>query len=548
MPLDYRPDYDPTTPGVLTSVVDMIPTRRGYKVARYPTELSGSAHFLTLAVNESAVNALFATPWLTAPGGMVFAGTNQNLYIYTLAAGFENVSKAGGYALAPETSQFGEDPTPAFDMCAFGNICIATHKTERPQYRDATDTSAATKFADLGTTTTAPKAAVCASSSNFVFLGDLDTQWGNTSPTTGTRDMVAWSAIGDHQDWDSNPTVNESSWQRFVDTPGPITALARWRDGIIVFKLNAMYYGRYVGGGVVNSPIWEFERISDRIGCVGPRSWIDIGDRLIFVGGDGDAYQFDGSRPRSITDGLRMSHFRRYLAFYNETAVMLGHDRYNGCVNFHTAGQATLVWCYLYDKWSTLQSENNGSGLSQAISLNYNNNDVPMRTSVNSFKTVTANTDGTLTLSTGLHDLYAAFAIGSQVSVGGLTLKCKIYTRSTNPSDNTYSNAATMTTGAIGHDEDVTTYNRVAPKFANAVYQTTYATCLISTKSSLGEAWTDASTPVSMNDRRRFDLMAEGVCSTNWVRFHFTWGTHTGLSNPTEVLDIGFLPKPAGKK
>lgn len=536
--LDYRPDRAPDTPGLLTDCIDVVPTERGYRGFTTPVQVTN--HSLTHAVNESQITSLFATRWLSTPGGIVIAGTNKDLYVYDYTNGFIKISIAGGYNLTGSIYQYGEDATASFDQCAFGDVLIATHQSTYPQYRNALDRTIATLYANLGTTVAAPKASVCAVASNFVFLGDLSGTWGSAITATGTRDMVAWCGIGDHQNWDITPTSSQGSFQQFVDVPGPITAITPFQDGIIVFKANAMYRGVYVGTGT-NSAIWEFERISDRIGCLGHHSVIDIGGQLVFIGSE-DVYRYDGSRPESITDGIWATEFKAQTNFGGISPMRLGHDKVNNCVLISrgAASGQWLLWSYRYDKWSVLAD---GGSTYSGIQPNdfSSGRDIMCRTNVNDFRVVTTTIAGG-NVSHDHFDLYTMFATGLGANgVPPTTSKC--FFRQTDGQAGFNSDRAFVTTGAIGHDDDVTKFTRVAPKYSGATGTGTTNTCLMESKVNLGDVpWVTNGT-VTINARKRFDLMSLGNVAVNWARFTISF-TVQG----EELMDIGIEPKPSGKK
>lgn len=537
MPLDYRPDLPEDTPGLLTFVVDMFPTSRGYKVAQAPQQQT--SHELTLSgsyANESPFSSLYATRWLASPGGIVVAGTNKDLYVYDYANGFGSIGKAGGYSLTGSTYQYGEDAVAAFDQCSFGDVLIAAHKSIVPQYRTATTLNTATKYADLGTTVTAPKASVCASVSNFLFLGDLHSTWGSTATVVGAADMVAWCGLGDHQNWDVTPTSSQGSYAQFTDTPGPITALAPLADGLVVFKANAMYLGRYVGAGP-NSPIWDFVRISDRIGCIGPRSVVDVGNQLVFTGTD-DAYIFDGTRPRSITEGIWETEFKNLTNYGGIWPMWLGHDKPRNCVLFRRSNNPgyTLVWSYRFNKWSVLQDTGTGSALNGLDNYTDRQN-IFCKTNVSDFRVVTSTAVGSGTINTDHYDLHSMFATTNAQS-GGAPTKAKCYNRFN--ANTNYSGSAQLITGAIGSDDAIRRITRISPKWAAVP---TSATCRVNYKASLGEAYTIGASSISMDARYRFDVLL-GAATQNWQAFTITL---TG-QNAAEIIDIGYTPKPAGYK
>ena len=522
--LDWRPDLDPTTSGNLTYVNNMMPTERGYKGWHYPT--AQTSHQLTLQANESPISCLYATRWLSVPGGICIAGTNKDLYVYDYTNGFIKVSKAGGYALTGATYQYGEDATSSFDMCSFGDVLIATHKSIVAQYRSSLDLTIGTLFANLGTTVAAPQASVCAVSSNFVFLGDINSTCGTTTSVAGTRDMVCWSKIGDHQNWDVDPAVTQGSYAVFNDTPGPITALAALADGIVVFKAQATYLGRYVGAGP-NSPIWDFVRISDRIGCIGHRSVTNIGGQLVFVGAE-DIYIYDGaSLPKPITRGIWQTEIQGKTNVGGIRPMWIGHDQYNGCVIF-TRSDSTgfwLLWSYRHNRWSALNVYGegaltgvNGAGSDPICFAKSNTND---------FRKITSTTFSG-TVSSDHTDVYTMFATNVENS-GGFPSKCQVFNRfNTNTA---WSALCYLGSSAFGHDDHVTKISRVIPKWGSAP---TTATLRQDTKANLGVSWTESGTEVSMNSRYRFDLQALGGTAANWHRFMLKLATHAGA----EVIEL----------
>jgi hypothetical protein len=369
--LDFRPDLDPRTPGVLTMVSEMLPhVNGGYYTVHSECDF-GPPYTYTLIAGETWPNSCFGTKWNSKPGGALFIGTNKRINMMT-GSGYVNVSRSGDYALGGLPFQYPEDAFGFFDFCAFGDMVIAANKSVTAQKRLATDISPGTLFSDLGNPswTAAPTARCCCVANNFVFLGDV----GNFSTVTGAQDILAWSAIGDHTDWRINPQITQCSFAQFVDTPGGITAVSEFQNGIVVFKANSMYRGRYVGAGP-NSPIWDFERISDVIGCIGPRSVINIEQGLVFVSSQ-DVFIYDGTRPRSITDGIRNFMGANYLFIGNNAGqypLLLGHFRIGDCV-YMCGINVMLVWNYKLNKWGML----NTAQTTQAI---------PCRTNTEHFRT-----------------------------------------------------------------------------------------------------------------------------------------------------------------
>lgn len=499
--LDYRPDLDPRTPGMLTTVSNVVPTARGYQSAY--TATAHTAHTYSLQANEVYPNKLFASRWLSTPGGIVIAATNQRLNVYEYTNGYINVSKAGDYSLASQTYQYGEDAVAAFDLCAFGDVIIACNKGVATQYRSALDLTSGTLFADL---TGAPQANTCCVARNFVFLGNC----GSWSTVVGASNILAWSALADHTDWDVDPQVTQASYAQFSDTPGPITCVRAFRDGVVVFKADAMYYGRYVGAGT-NSDIWDFERVSDKIGCVGHRSVADIDTALIFVGKD-DVYSFDGTRPQSITQGIYQT-IKGHLTSSGNFACRVGHDKPNTSIWLASTSEV-FVWNYRFNRWGRFGTTNTG------VFCNTNADDFRKKT----LSSVSAGAQ-TYTTTTDHYNLYTLMIVNGAPKNFNTT-------RST---------SASLTTGYRGDPVKMQTLRRVNPILATAPASVAAVTCYIIT-SRFPNGGTSSAGVVAMNSSYRMDTLATAGMSNNFFSIQLN------LNNSCEVMDIGLDLVPSGER
>jgi hypothetical protein len=514
--LDFRPDLDPRTPGVLTGVSEMVPTAKGY--VSMVAEVAHSAHTYTLAANEVWPNAVFASRWQSAAGGIVIVGTNKKLNVYDLVNGFIDVSKGGGYSLGTLPYQYGEDALGAFDLCSFGDVIIACNRSVTAQKRSALDLTVGTLFSDLGGATAAPTANTCCVASNFVFLGDV----GNWSTVTGSPDILAWSAIGDHTDWRVNPQVTQCSYAQFVDTPGAITAVRQFQDSILVFKANSMYRGRYVGAGP-NSPIWDFERLNDRIGCIGHRSIINIDHGIVFVG-EADIYIYDGTRIQAITRGI-WEYLRKNGLFYGGglTPLLLGHHKSDQSVWFCTL-TATFTWNYFLDKWGMLST-------TQTVQA------VPCQTNFANFPsiTVTSVSGGvpTVSISTNHDSLYSLYFVQGSPK---------------NRNRNNVFPDHYLTTGWFGQPDKLMTLQRVNPIFS---LRPTPVNAALTVYPSLTPGDSTTSGGATMNASYRIDTLGptNAGATSNYFSFKLAF---TGSGPPggiaSEVVDV--VPKfvPAGER
>jgi hypothetical protein len=526
--LDWRPDLDPRTPGILSFVSEMLPEPHGGYATVHSECDFGPPYTYVLIAGETWPNACFATRWNSQPGGNLFVGTNKRLSMISTGTGYTDVSRAGGYALGGLPYQYPEDAYGFFDFCAYGDVVIACNKAVTAQKRSSLDLTGATKFDDLGNPawTAAPAAHVCCAANNFVFLGDV----GNWSTVTGATDILAWSAVGNHVDWRVNPQVTQCSFAQFVDTPGAITAVSEFQSGIVVFKSNSMYRGRYVGAGP-NSPVWDFERISDNIGCIGPRSVVTIDQGLVFVGAE-DIFLYDGTRPRSITDGIRRFLAANYMFIGNNAGqypLLLGHFR-TGDLVYMSGIRMMLCWNYKLNKWGALDT----SPIAQAI---------PCRTNTIHFRTnqVTGVSNGQEQIQTNPE----AVNVDIIYIVNGVTKN-----RNKDQWGDSY-----LITGYVGQPDKLQTLSRVTPVMSER------PPTPVTVPPTMELTWYTSMTPcngqyagtANLNASYRFDTLGgnpnQVVQSSTSNFFSFRIDTHnTAIGVPTAILDV--VPKltPAGER
>lgn len=264
----FAPDVDPSTPGVLTDVSNMVPTVRGMKGAPSPIDAGYSAFPLTV-VGLAVSVILDGTR-------RIFAGTAAKLY--ELSAGvMTDRSRGAGYSLGAESY---------WTFAQFGNTTLAAADDVTLQ---ASIPGGA--FADIAT---APKAKFVATASGFVMVA-------NTNDTTFGDQSDRWrgSAYQDHTDW--TPSVQtQAASGRLIDSPGPITGLRSLADTFVIYKSRAVFLGVYVGGDT----IWQFQRVSAEVGAPSNSGIVDTGYAHFFLGND-DFYVFDGTRPVPIGAPVR---------------------------------------------------------------------------------------------------------------------------------------------------------------------------------------------------------------------------------------------------
>lgn len=249
--------------GAWLSVVNMIP------------HLSGS--YVTPPLYTQKTGAGPATPgttlraWcalLPSDTAIGYVGTSTKLYEYATT----DRSKGGGYTATD------------WSFAQYGNITIATDRTDAVQSRDATTANA---FADLAGSP--PKATIVVTQAESVLLFDLND--GAEKP-----DAFAASAPGDHTDW-SGATATTAT--RIRHRPGKIVAAVAFQDYVLAFKRSSVYKITYTGGTFK----WRVELIAVNRGAWNMHSVVNCGDVVVFVG-PGGRWLFDGASFRNVGDYL----------------------------------------------------------------------------------------------------------------------------------------------------------------------------------------------------------------------------------------------------
>ena len=317
MTWSYRPDADPTTPNVITSIIGgLIPTiNRGWR-GPYPMG--------PLWTNATAGCDGYNGSFLAINTGgtaRVFFGANDTtgrIYEATGSATRTDRSRGGNYT----ASAF-------FSFCQLGDTTIAANKS------DALQSSTTGAFADV--TGSPPKAKLCVADANQVVLL-------NYNDGTDTPDGWWCSDVGSTTSWTppsaASPSAVEARNGRLRDTGGAITAACNAPfGGVMAFKKSSFYVGSYTGQPLVRS--WR--KVSDKIGCRWSEACVNVGDRVYFVGDD--VYEFDGSKPVSITEGIF-----NFMRVFLENRVALQYDYQNDILYLYYGDNYTtgFVGCFAY--------------------------------------------------------------------------------------------------------------------------------------------------------------------------------------------------------
>lgn len=183
-----------------------------------------------------------------------FAGDATKLYRLT-AQTWTDVSKTATTYATPAAGQW------EFILWSDDQL-IAINGVDNPQVKDPQDGVA---FVDLGGSPPAAKHGAIAGS--FVFLGN----WASN------ENVVAWSAIDDPTEWNTNGT-NQSD-QQALPTGGPIMRILGGEHAL-VFTQTALHRFTYVGSPV----IFQRDEIGPGVGLIASGAAAQFGNLVFFIG------------------------------------------------------------------------------------------------------------------------------------------------------------------------------------------------------------------------------------------------------------------------
>lgn len=275
--LDFAPDLDSSTEGVVTDMSNFVPLTSGYAGKPRPTFLTGSA------IDEEIQG--LALVLVTNGSARLFIGTASKIEEFS-GSSLSDRSRVGGYTAGANRWRW----------AAYGDFVYATDKI------DAVQKSTGGAFADQATI---PKCDFIDRIGDFLIIASTN------EATNGDQNDRWWcSALGNTDDF--VPSIaTQCVTNRLTDSPGPITASKGLGDNWIIYKANALYKGTYQGP----PDVWAFERVSTDVGCISSESIITVGYSHFFLGND-NFYVFDGALPRPIPNNLRNWFFDRLQRAY----------------------------------------------------------------------------------------------------------------------------------------------------------------------------------------------------------------------------------------
>jgi len=477
--IGFAPDADATTPGVLTSVTNLIPYEQGMKGAPTGSTPSGVPALAAACSGAAVVTKL-------DDSRRMIAGTATNLYELTAGA-WVDVS-TGTYA-------GGADST--WSIAQFGNATLASNLADAIQRSSGSGAFSAISGA--------PKAKIIFSVGSQVMA--LNTNDGTTKPD-------GWHCCATYDETTWTPSlITLAASGRIVSQPGAFTAGGRLGDYAVAYKEKAIFVGQFVGAPTV----WDWVQTpGGEAGCVGQTAWCDIGGAHFLVGVD-NFWIFDGSRPVPIGDGVVRQWFYANSNPGYRYRTQCVCDRQNNvvwifyCSSSSQAPDKAIVYHMGTKQWGCVD-------VNVEATLNY----------VSAGMTI----DGLTSLSATIDGL-SSYSFDSQFwLIGGRSLAAFNGSHQlqslTGPSA-----TSSMTSGDVGDDETVTRATRIRLRFAPG-YKPVSATVQTFTKMQLGDSLAAASSSV-MNDGK-FDVMD----SSRWHRAAFSFnGDHRVMAMDATLIPEG---------
>lgn len=373
----WAPDLDPATPGVLSDCKDLIPTIRGMQPA--PQAVQQIAPFFPSTVLGAALsNRLDGTK-------RMFAGTSTKLY-EDVSNAWTSVGRAAAYT-TPSDGRW------RFDI--MGQATVAVNGGDKVQVAiDGNFNDVAVGVASITMTnggsgyTTAPTVTLSAPASGVtatatanltgstvtsISLTNVVEGYGagsgyTTAPTvtitggggtgaTAVANLVSvpigkivaviaeqvfvcnmsspagqmadsWfcSGIADYTAWTASQST-QCAYARLIDTPGGITACQALGNNAIIYKNGSMFLGTRVGPPF----IWQWDKVSVKIGTYCQESVISIGTAHYFIGPDNFYMYQVGGQPTPIGDNVKEwfyadinpQYTTKMASFYDEQKSLL---------------------------------------------------------------------------------------------------------------------------------------------------------------------------------------------------------------------------------
>lgn len=263
---EWMPDSYTSIDGLMTDVVNLIPSLDGYK---------GVKAFSTLTAplpDIASGNPRGAQSFIRSNKEVVtVVGTDKNLYLRGGLYSWINVSKSeNAYHQSASRWKF----------ALFGDLLIATNYEDPVQCMDLTAVNP--KFSDLSAS--APRARDLAVVNEFLVLVNTYDTYDGARPQ-----RVWWSPIGDPK---GNWVPDQTTMCDYQDvfTGSYITGIVGGEDALVLLR-DALVRMTFVGSPIV----FQFQTVTDAFGNVGYSTYADADGSVFFLSSAGFKQYMNGS-------------------------------------------------------------------------------------------------------------------------------------------------------------------------------------------------------------------------------------------------------------
>jgi hypothetical protein len=215
-----------------------------------------------------------------------------------------------------------------WSFAQFGSLAIATNGQANIQKIDLSTFATA----DLGGTP--PNAELLTVVKDFLLAGVIG----------GVRNKVQWSGINDAESWEIG--VNQCDYQ-ILPTGGDVTGLLGGEVGIILQR-NRVSRMTYVGDNLV----FQFDEISNSIGCVSPNSVIQVGQMGFWLS-DAGFMQWDGATISPIGQEVIDRTFANSYSASGWSSMSTAVDAKNNLVAWGM-GDRIFIYNWTLRSWSVI--------------------------------------------------------------------------------------------------------------------------------------------------------------------------------------------------
>ncbi|GLV28194.1 hypothetical protein TomTYG75_07170 [Sphingobium sp. TomTYG75] len=269
----------------------------------------------------SAITTALAS---TYQGGRAFIGIDGTVAL--LAGTAAGLYRWTGTAWDLEHSDTFTNP---WQFAQFGDKVIGVQGAEPVEYDIAAGTAGL-----LGGTP--PNGKFITTVKDFVVISGVDS----------ANSTVYWSAINNSESW--TPGTDQSDFQVIPDG-GEVTGLAGG-EYLLIFQRDQIWRGQYVGVPF----IFQFDKISQGVGCIAPKSIVQVGRTVYFVSQRGFMAFTDGDIKMIGANKVDTTFFAQYSVADIESSVSVAVDPIRKLVIW---AMPRRLWCYNWelDRWTDIE-------------------------------------------------------------------------------------------------------------------------------------------------------------------------------------------------